>query len=488
MDKNNFIMSYSIDKTFDSDQFLKLRLRVCHDGESPNKTYFTVDTMREANKSLEYIPLLAHVYIDEKTGKPTIGSHDAHIEEDRLNDGESRVIYDEQPIGVIPALSDNNCTIEEFDGMNYTFVDAFIWRDYANYAEQLVEDAVDTKLSMEIDFPEEALSYDAANDRYNIASYRYRGITLLNEALGTGMKNALATTNFSANEDVKAKMIILMEELQKCLRDYNMDFEQEGVEMDMDNEEIVETVVEEVAVEEPVDEVEVVMEEEVEEVVEEVAEEHPEEEEPVVEEQEEAVFEDLICTFRISHDDTRYGLQSLLNAMCDDSHFYCIESVFDKYFYYCDYFSGNAFKQSYKVRKDVVFFDGDPEPVYREFVTQAERNELEKLRKDYAALVEFKERVESAELKAQKDAIFAKSEYSILVNEEAFKNLVDEAEKLSVEEIESKVKSIFADYVIKVGTFSAKEEDKKHAKTIGFNFNAKGKKVGPYGNLFADKD
>ena len=110
--------------------------------------------------------------------------------------------------------------------------------------------------------------------------------------------------------------------------------------------------------------------------------------------------------------------------MCDDSHFYGVLAVYDKYFYYCDYFSGNAFKQSYKVRKDVVSFDGDPEPVYREFVTQAERNELEKLRKDYAALVEFKERIESAELKAQKDAIFAKAEYSIIADEEHHKFVV----------------------------------------------------------------
>ena len=100
MDKNNFIMSYSVDKTFDSDQFLRLRLRVCHDGESPNHTYFTKETMAEANKSLEYIPLLAHVYIDQETGKPVIGSHDMHIEEDKLNEGETRVIYDETPIGV----------------------------------------------------------------------------------------------------------------------------------------------------------------------------------------------------------------------------------------------------------------------------------------------------------------------------------------------------------------------------------------------------
>ena len=38
MDKNNFIMSYSVDKTFESDKFLKIRCRVCHDEESPNKT------------------------------------------------------------------------------------------------------------------------------------------------------------------------------------------------------------------------------------------------------------------------------------------------------------------------------------------------------------------------------------------------------------------------------------------------------------------
>ena len=476
MDKNNFIMSYSIDKTFDSDQFLKLRLRVCHDGVSPNKTRFTVDTMREANKSLEYIPLLAHVYIDEATGKPVIGSHDAHIEEDKLNEGESRVIYDEQPIGLIPSLADNNCVVEEFEGMNYTFVDAFIWRDYANYAEQLVEDAVDVKLSMEIDFQSDALSYDATEDVYNISAYRYRGITLLNEALGTGMKNAMATTNFSASEDVKKKMYELMEELQKCLREYN-DSKQEGVEMDMNNEEVVEAMTEETNV----DNVEEVVSE-----VEEVTEEETAEEDQIEEEVEveDTVFEDLVCTFRISHDDTRYGLQSLLNAMCDESHFYCIESVFDKYFYYCDYFSGNAFKQSYKVRKDVVSFDGDPEPVYREFVTQSERDQLEKLRKDYAVLVEFKEKIEAAELKAQKDAIFEKAEYSILADEDAFKVLVDDAEKFSVEEVESKVKSIFADYVIKIGTFSANKDDKKSAKTMGFNFNAEPKKSGPYGNLF----
>lgn len=256
----------------------------------------------------------------------------------------------------------------------------------------------------------------------------------------------------------------------------------------MENEEIMETTVEETVVEETTSEVEVVMEETVEEVVEEVVEEEVTEEEveeeASTEEFSECEQEHLVCSFRISHDDTRYGLQSLLNAMCDESHFYSVLAVYDKYFYYCDYFSGDAFKQAYKVRKDVVSFSGDPEPVFTEFVTQAERDELEKLRKDYVELKEFKENVEASELKSKKDEIFAREEYSVLAEDEAFKALVANAVNFSVEEVDTKAKAIFADFVIKTGEFSANKEEKKH-KTLGFNFNKKETKKGPYGNLFA---
>ena len=522
MDKNNFIMSYSVDKTFESDKFLKIRCRVCHDEESPNKTYFTKATMEKANKEyLEYIPILAHVYIDEN-GKPVVGSHDMHIEENKLVEGESKLIYDEAPIGMVPSLADNNCTIEEYNGLNYTFVDAYIWRDYANYAEDLVENAEQYKMSMEIDFPDDALSYDAANERYNISSYRYRGITLLNESLGTGMKDALVTTtNFSINDDIKSKMIVLMDELQKCLREYDTtNSNKKGVETIMNIDELLEKY--ELTLDELDFSVEGLSDEELENALSDFAckkkkkcelderfnsllEEYGVTESEVdfdysemsIEELE-AKFEEVFackkkkkceldyieCSFRISHDDTRFALQNLLNAMCDESHFYYIESVFDKYFYYADYFSGDAYKQAYKIRKDVVSFDGDPEPVYREFVTQSERDELETMRKNYAELVAFKDNYESAQLQAKKDAIFTRSEYSVLVEDEAFKALVADAEKYSVDEVEAKAKAIFADYVIKTGTFSAKDDGEKKPKVLGFNFNKKEDKKSPYGNLF----
>lgn len=571
MDKNNFIMSYSVDKTFESDKFLKIRCRVCHDEESPNKTYFTKATMEKANKeSLEYIPILAHVYVDE-SGKPVIGSHDMHIEEDKLNEGETRVIYDEQPIGMVPSLADNNCTIEEYNGLNYTFVDAYIWRDYSNYAEQLVEDAENTKMSMEIDFSDDALSYDAVNERYNISSYRYRGITLLNESFGTGMKDALVTTtNFSINDDIKSKMIILMDELQKCLREYDTtNSDKKGVESNMNLDELLEkyeltldeldfsvdnlsgeelenalsdfackkkkkceledhfnSLLEEYGVtseeidfdysDMTIEELDAKFEEvfackkkkkcELDEHFNSLLEQYGVTADDVdfdyadmTIEELDAKFEEVFagckkkkkceleyleCFFRISHDDTRFALQNLLNAMCDESHFYYIESVYDKYFYYADYFSGDAYKQTYKIRKDTVSFDGDPEPVYREFVTQAERDELETMRKNYAELVAFKENAEAAELKAQKDAIFARAEYSVIADDEAFKALVSDAENFSVDEVEAKAKAIFADYVIKTGTFSANDDGVKKPKVLGFNFNKKETKSGPYGNLF----
>lgn len=492
MDKNNFPISFSIDKTFDSDQFLKLRFRLCHDGESPNKTFFTKETMVEANKSLEYIPILAHVYVDEETGKPVIGSHDMHIEQDKLNDGESRLVYDETPIGVIPSLADNDCVIEEYNGLNYTMVSGYIWRDYANYAEQLIEDAGDNKISMEIDFSDDSLSYDAANERYNISAYRYRGVTILNSSLGTGMKDAMATTtNFSVNEDVKSKMLVLMEELQKCLREYNAnDSEQKGGNVNMENEDVVEPVVEEPitetmeeVVEEPVEET--VTEETEEASVEEAA---PTEETPATEEFVENEPEALVCTFRISHDDTRYGLQSLLNAMCDESHFYSVIAVYDKYFYYVNYYDGSAFKQNYKIRKDTVSFVDDPIPVFTEFVTQEERDELEKLRKDYAALVEFKETTETAHLQAKKDTVFAKPEFAVISETKAFKKLVENSENYTVEECEQRAKDILEDCNDYVANFAAKDNEAKKPKTLGLNFNAKpSKKKTAYGGLF-DRD
>lgn len=499
MDKNNFIMSYSVDKTFESDKFLKIRCRVCHDEESPNKTYFTKATMEKANKeSLEYIPILAHVYIDEN-GKPVIGSHDMHIEENKLVEGESKLIYDEAPIGMVPSLADNNCTIEEYNGLNYTFVDAYIWRDYANYAEDLVENAEQYKMSMEIDFPEDALSYDAANERYNISSYRYRGITLLNESLGTGMKDALVTTtNFSINDDIKSKMIVLMDELQKCLREYDTtNSNKKGFEKNMNLDELLEKY--ELTLDELDFEVDGLSDEELENALSDFA--CKKKKKCELDEHFNSLLEQygvtaddesFVLSYELSHDDIRSAIYKLLDAYSENGYCACwIIEVFDDKFIYQDYEENKYYKRGYSKDGDTVSLNEDKVEVFSEWLSQAEKDALDALKENYATLEAkynelktFKDNYEAAELKAKKDAVFARSEYSVLAEDEAFKALVSDAEKYSVDEVEAKAKAIFADYVIKTGTFSAKDDGEKKPKVLGFNFNKKESKSGPYGNLF----
>ena len=516
MDNKKLQMSFTVDKTFASDQFLKLRFRVCHDGESPNRTYFTKETMEEANKSLEYIPILAHVYIDKETGKPVIGAHDMHIEDDKLNEGETRIIYDETPIGVIPSLADNNCTIEEYDGLNYTYVDGYVWRDYANYAEQLLEDAQNNKISMEIDFEDAESSYDVENSRYNISAYRYRGITCLNEALGTGMKNAAATTtNFSADDDIKSKMIILMEGLQKCLREYDkQDSEQKGGDnMDKFNE-LLEKYGK--TTEDVTFEVEGLSDEELETKFDEAFGNDDVADDEDVDtgnsddensddndtdsdngEQEPKASETFTKTFTIelSHEDKKYALYNLIGIYEEeDNDWYNIRSVYDNYFYMQGWCTNKIYKVGYTVDGGNVSLEGERQEMFEIIVSESEKLSIENMRENYAALEaqyhelkEFKDNYDAVELKNKKDAIFARDEYSVLVDDEAFKTLLSEAEKYSVDEIETKADVIFAKFVKANGEYSAKHETNK-PKALGFNFNAKpSKKNTAYGGLF-DKD
>lgn len=261
-------------------------------------------------------------------------------------------------------------------------------------------------------------------------------------------------------------------------------------------EEVVETEVEEAVVEiNEAEETEVVEETETEETstseeaeeTEEVAETETDFEETTVEEKFTKTF-----TVELSHDDIRWALYNLIAQYDEeDNDYYGIRAVYDNYFIMCGWVNNKLYKVGYSVDGENVSLDGERQEVFELIVTESEKIAIEKMRENYAdleakynALKEFKDNYDASELKAQKDAIFEKAEYAILSDEDEFKSLIADADKFSVEEIEAKAKSIFADHVIKTGTFSAKVVETKSAQTIGLNFNAKGKKSGPYGNLF----
>ena len=203
--------------------------------------------------------------------------------------------------------------------------------------------------------------------------------------------------------------------------------------------------------------------------------------------------ESFILKYELSHDDIRSALYQLLDEYSDDGYCNCwIIEVYDNKFIYQDYAENKYYRRGYSKDGDTVSLMDNKVEVFNEWLSKEEKDALDALKENYSTLEAkynelktFKDNYDAAQLQAQKDAIFARSEYSVLADDESFKVLVADAKKFSVEEVEAKAKAIFADYVIKTGTFSAKDDGEKKPKVLGFNFNKKETKSGPYGNLFS---
>lgn len=511
---------------YSKDGLLYVKLKACHIDKNRNGSGISEKTMNAHKDSFKGRPILASII---KTDKDTyeFHSHDMEIDKD------GNLEYIEQPVGVISQLTEPYLEYDKDNDKTYLMVDGHVFEDYSKAAEILQRHKT-CRCSVEISVDE--MSYNADEDYLSIDAFTFRGVTILGyeqdgeTVIQEGMEGSRITIeDFSADKNSRLninyqdKLIETLEKLNNTLSSFNInnnmdqeevseemghfdellakygveleaiDFEYEGLndeELDAIFEEkfgsseevVVEEEFEEGSEEELTDE----QEEEV--VITEESEEHEtdEGEEHEEEHSEEFSFEDVVISFKISHEDVRYGIQNLLNAMNGDSHYYVAHSVYDSFFYYEDWMSNDAFKQNYKMRKDVISFNGDPIPVFREFVTQEEKDELEGMRKNYALLKEFKDNYDAAELKAKKDEIFGRKEFKALENNEEFKTLKDNMDSFTVEEIESQAKQIFADHVIANGQFALEniEEPEQKPAKIGFNFANKSKKAQAYSGLF----
>lgn len=516
-------------ETFESsdnsrDGFLDVKLKSCHIDKNRNGSGITEEVMNAHKASFKGRPILASI-IKTDTGEYEFHSHDITVDED------GNWEYVEQPVGVISELKEPYLEYDAENDKTYLMVEGHIFEDYSKAAD-ILQRRKTCRCSVEIAVDE--MSYNANEDYLSIDKFSFRGVTILGyeqdgeTEILEGMEGSRITIdNFSEENNsmfsasCQEKLIETLEKLNNTLSKFAINnanqegvsnemghfeelLEKYGVELDaidfefegMSDEEL-DAIFEEKfggseEVEEPTEEV---AEEEFEEgSVEELTEEGTHEEESTEEDEEsednnsgseEFELNDIEIVFKISHEDVRYGIQNLLNAMNGDAHYYVAHSVYDSYFYYEDWMNNDAFKQNYKMRKDVISFSGDPVPVFREFVTQEERDELDSMRKNYAMLKEFKDNYDAAELKANKDAIFGREEFEVLVKNEDFIELKNNMDNFSVEEIESKVKQIFADHVISNGQFALnKGEVENKTKQIGFNFKEKSNKAQAYAGLF----
>ena len=505
-----------------SDGLMSVKLKACHTGKNRNKSGITDDNMNKYKHTFKGRPILGAIYKTD-TGEYEFRAHDMEI----IDDGEG-IEYIEQPIGVISQTEEPYLEYDKKEDKNYLMVSGTIFSDYSRAAD-ILERRRTCKCSVEIAVEE--LSYNCDEDYLSIDKFRFSGVTILGyeqdgvTEIQEGMKGSKITIddfsekkNSMFSADYQEKLIETLEKLNVTLESFNnKTYSEKGGEKVMNKfEELLakygktadEVTFEyenlsdeelEVAFKEAFEEVEAetetvaeetVVEEETEEtVIEETVEETVEEtEEVVIEESIDEVvepIENFVLKYELSHDDIRSALYSLLSATSEDGYYFAwIIEVYDDKFIYQDYTEGKFYRQDYSKDGDNVALGENKVEVFNEWLSKSEKDALDTLKADYAILKEFKNGYDAAELKAQKDAIFAREAYAVLADNEAFKTLVANAEKFSVEEVEAKAKAIFADHVLATGTFSANTTDSKKQDFMALNFNKKESKKGPYGNLF----
>jgi hypothetical protein len=450
-----------------------------------------------------------------------------------VDDGED-INYIEQPIGVISQIEEPYLEYDADEDKNYLMVSGTIFSDYSKAAE-ILERRRTCKCSVEIAVEE--LSYNCDEDYLSIDKFRFSGVTILGyeqdgvTEIQEGMKGSKITIddfsekkNSMFSADCHAKLIETLEKLNMTLESFNNKTHSEkGGEKVMNkfeelcekynktanevtfeyenlSDEELEVAFKEAFEETPIDS-EVIDEHEeavsgdpeeetVEEPIDESADEQAEEpeiEEPVEDPVAEPVEADdkFVLKYELSHDDIRSALYSLLAAESEDN-YYCawILEVFDDKFIYQDHMEGKFYRQDYSKDGDNVALGENKVEVFNEWLSKAEKEALDALKADYAALTEFKANTEAAKLQADKDAIFAREEFAAVVETKAFKKLVENAANYTLEECERRAKEILDDCNDYVANFAAKDSVEKKPDALNFNFNKKESKKGPYGNLF----
>lgn len=180
----NLPVSYSVD-SFDNERFLKLRVKVMHTGLNLNNSNFNLDVVEAARPTLANIPLLA--FIKKVDGQDSNDDFAGHEYEIKITEDEMKYVYLGRPIGIIPET--NNYEVETDEtGKTFVSVDAYVWKDYANSALDILNRDEVKKVSMEVLIDD----YEWEENYIDVKAYKYTGVALLGEDVREAMIGANA--------------------------------------------------------------------------------------------------------------------------------------------------------------------------------------------------------------------------------------------------------------------------------------------------------
>ena len=242
----NLPLSYSV-VDFDSDRFLKLRVKVMHTGLNLNRSSFDLDAIEKARPTLANVPLLAFV---KKTDGSDGGDFAGHEFEIKITSDGVKYSYLGRPVGMVPETNNYSLVQDEETGKIFVEVDAYLWKDYANEALDIFQRDGEKKVSMEInvkDYDEDEFNY------FKIKDYSYTGIALLGDDVQEAMIGAKAEiANYSATQQSLTEMMFALKEDLVAADKQTETFEEEKEEeveeqeqtQEQEQEEFAETIIE----------------------------------------------------------------------------------------------------------------------------------------------------------------------------------------------------------------------------------------------------
>ena len=519
--------------------------RAFHDHINLNKSEIKEQDFKDNLPSSNLRPILAHIVKDEKTGELDFGSHDSHVEkvteidEDGKEFTVEKVVYDEQPIGVIDG-SKTSIEYDEEAKVNRAILHGYLYNEYCQDAIDILNRRGTVDCSVELVIRQ--MSMDGKTKSLVLNDFYVAGLTLLSAKTKPGM----AGSNFKIEDfslesktfDFEKQLIEMQAKLNELEARFNINNSMKGgkatveIKDNKNFEEVTET--EKVTETEATTDEVTVSEEESEKTVDKTSEENSVEEketdEVTTEEVEESVDEDtevkednacggggsgskkkkknsseesqtnttVECSYTVNGESKKfavslqekiYAIQDLVNVTYAeaDNTYYGV-SVYEDYVVMCDYWSGRYFKQSYTSENDNYSLVGDRVEVFAEFVTADEQSKLDDMRSNYSSIVEELNTYKSAEVYADKMTVFDDEAYADYLETDEFKALMSKetVDKYSKEELAEKADATLGKLVKKNKTFSfASTETKKRVNRVAFNAEKQTEETyKPYGDLF----
>lgn len=499
----------------DSEGLLYCKCRAFHDLDNVNKSFIDKDIFEKRLSTMKDRPILASIVDTDEVdddGNPVkdFNGHDISVDDET-----GKPIYIEQPVGHFVNPENFHMEYDEKFDKDFAVADVVIYEEYSDACDILRRRGeVDCSVELSV----RSLSYDAKNKLMVIDDFYVSACTLLGNGLLPGMPGSkVSIEDFSArnnslvfdredmiNEIISAVMSRLndkqnskeggnavskFEELLskygKTVKDITFDYE------GMSDEELEQKFAElfDTAEGDPSGEGEDPEDDDNGNGEGEPEPEGDPVEEPDGEANEFSVsgtveFAGRKLEFSRSFQDTIGALTELVNSTYAeaDNDYYDVDVYGDdKYVVMKGWWTGKAYKQTYKVKKDVFTLTSDRVPVYPQYLTEDEMAKLDDMRSNYSKFEEVESKLKKYEDEPQKLEILNSNDYAGISEIAEFAELKEMKNHfdLTVDELKDKCDKMLLN-AAKTGTFNFAKSQESEKNGISILFGTKAVQKGSF--------